>query len=303
MEFRLRRVFKVFKNSAFQAPYFVILQLMEANIERLFKDIEALTSIYPYRNYKNTESLKKAADYIKKELNTSGLPYSTQHWDARGNTYENIIASYQPKKKQRLIIGAHYDIYKDQPGADDNASGVAGVLELTRLLQDYHPALNYGIDIVAFCLEEPPFFRKKEMGSYVHAQSLAGKSHDILGMIALEMIGYYTGKPGAVKNRKELIVSGIRKFDHFNKKVSNLLKISPKLNSRRLAFADKYKNNGPSDHRNYWPFGIPAVMIIGSGGNGNPNYHKVTDTIETLDFETLKIAVESIANLAFNFSP
>src|SRR5699024_9115344 len=159
-----------------------------------------------------------------------------------------------------------------------------------RLLQDYHPALNYGIDMVAFCLEEPPFFRKKEMGSYVHAQSLAGKSHDILGMIALEMIGYYIGQPGAVKNRKELIVSGSREVDRCTNKVSTVSKISPKLTSRRLAFADKYKNNGPSDPRHCWPFAIPAVMIIGSGGNGSPNSHKVTDTIESLDFETLKIA-------------
>lgn len=276
---------------------------MNVKIDRLYRDVDYLTSIYPYRNYKNLESLNKAADYIKEELKKAGLNYTTQHWKARGNTYENIIAAYQPDKKRRLIIGAHYDVYKDQPGADDNASSVAGLLELARILQENQPRIDYGIDFVAFCLEEPPFFRKKEMGSYVHAQSLADRDEEILGMVAMEMIGYYQGRPGAESNRKELIVSGIRKFNDFNKKVSELLKVSPRLSSRRLTFADQDKNNGPSDHRNYWPFGIPAVMIIGSGGSGNPNYHKKTDTIDTLDFELMGIAVESIAHMAFHFLP
>lgn len=275
---------------------------MQANTNRLYQDVEFLTSIYPYRNYKNIESLQKAADYIKAEFNKTGLSVSTQEWEARGNTYENISATYLPEKPQRFIIGAHYDVYKDQPGADDNASSVAGLLEMARLLTENELTLDYGIDFVSYCLEEPPFFRKKEMGSYVHAKSIAQKAPDVLGMLALEMIGYYKGKANTKNtDKKELIVSGIKKYDDFNKKISQLLKAPGKLGSRRLAFADTYKNNGPSDHRNYWPFDIPAVMVIGSGGNGNPNYHRETDTIETLDFDLMTKAVESLANVVFGF--
>lgn len=275
---------------------------MTADLARLYRDVDFLTSIYPYRNYKNPDSLKKASEYIQSEFKKSELPISVQQWEVEGNTYENIIAHYRPEKKPRLIIGAHYDVYKNQPGADDNASSVAGLLELTRMIRKHKPEPDYGIDFAAFSLEEPPFFKKKDMGSYIHAQSLVGSEGDYMGMIALEMIGYYEGKPGETDNYKELIVSGVQKFEDFNRKVSSLLKSPQLLGSKNVSFADDFKNNGPSDHRNYWPLGIPAVMIIGSGGNGNPNYHRKSDTIETLDFDTMKKAVESLAYMILNFT-
>lgn len=278
---------------------------MEANTENLYRHVDFLTSIYPYRNYKNLESLHKSANYIEEEFNKVGLETTRQEWIAKGNSYENIIAVYQPAKTKRFIIGAHYDVYKDQPGADDNASSVAGLLEISRMLAESRLALDYGIDFVSFCLEEPPFFKKKEMGSYVHANSIDYKAKEYIGMISLEMIGYYHEKGTVAEDidytKSRLIVSGIKQFDDFNKKISKLLKVKGKLDSRRLSYADDYPNNGPSDHRNYWQFGVPAVMVIGTGGYGNPNYHKVTDTIETLNFETMTDAVNSIAYALFNF--
>lgn len=279
---------------------------MKANKENLYQHVKFLTSIYPYRNYKNIDSLNKAAGFIENEFKETGLLTTRQQWEARENSYANIIASYQPKKTKRFIIGAHYDVYKEQPGADDNASSVAGLLEMARMLTEHGFKLSYGIDFISFCLEEPPFFKKKEMGSYVHAKSINGKDKKYIGMIALEMIGYYREKEELVEvttpTNSRLIVSGIKKYDGFNKKISQLLKAYGKMDSRRLSFADDYHNNGPSDHRNYWPFGIPAVMVIGTGGHGNPHYHKVTDTIDTLDFEIMTDAVNSLAHALFNFS-
>lgn len=279
---------------------------MEANKENLYRHVKFLTSLYPYRNYKNLESLNKAAGFIAEELKKSGLRTARQQWEAKENTYENIIASYQPQKTKRFIVGAHYDVYKEQPGADDNASSVAGLLEMTRMLTENGSKLNYGIDFVFFCLEEPPFFKKKEMGSYVHAKSIADNEKEYIGMIALEMIGYYREVKEAtidtLSNKNYLIVSGIKKYDGFNKKISQLLKDNGKFHSRRLSYADNYPNNGPSDHRNYWQFDVPAVMVIGTGGHGNPHYHKATDTIETLDFEIMTDAVNSLAYALFNFS-
>lgn len=273
---------------------------MKANPERLYQDVEFLTSIYPYRNYKHIASLQKAAGYIRSEFQKSALEPISQTWEVEGNIYENIIAQYQPEKQKRLIIGAHYDVYKEQEGADDNASSVAGLLEMTRMIQEYAPSIDYGIDFIAYSLEEPPFFGKPEMGSYIHAQSLIGSTHRYIGMIALEMIGYFEGKPG-VPSLKELFVAGIEKYVDFNHKVSSLLKQPQLMASRVRTMPNEDKNNGPSDHRNYWPLNIPGVMIIGSGGNGNPNYHKATDTIGTLDFVTMQKAVESIAYMIFNF--
>ena len=278
---------------------------MKANKQNLYRHVKFLSSIYPYRNYKNLESLNKAADFIEGEFRKIGLPTSRQQWVAEGNVYENIIGFYQPEKTKRFIIGAHYDVYKEQPGADDNASGVAGLLEIARMLTETGLELNYGIDFVSFCLEEPPFFKKKEMGSYIHAKSIDDKDEQYIGMISLEMIGYYREKGEIAEdiafNKSRLIVAGIKKYDGFNKRISQLLKVKGKIDSRRLSYADDYPNNGPSDHRNYWQFGVPAVMVIGTAGHGNPNYHKATDTIDTLDFEIMTDAVSSIAYALFNF--
>lgn len=278
---------------------------MQARTERLRKDVKFLTSIYPYRNYKNVESLRKAAGYIEQEFKKTGLPTTAQKWEVDKNTYENIIATFQPEKTKRFIVGAHYDVYKDQPGADDNASSVAGLLEMARLLTENKYTVEYGIDFVSFCLEEPPFFKKKEMGSYIHAKSVYENNQDIIGMIAMEMIGYYREKsvsdesPSTLKNY--LIVSGIKKYDDFNKRISKLLKKDSAMYSKRLSYADNYRNNGPSDHRNYWKFNYPAVMVIGTAGKGNPHYHKKGDTIETLDFDVMTEAVNSLAHAVFTF--
>jgi Zn-dependent M28 family amino/carboxypeptidase len=94
-----------------------------------------------------------------------------------------------------IVIGAHYDVCQEQEGADDNASGVVGLLELARLLKN--EKLKYKIELVAYTLEEPPFFRTEYMGSFIHAQSLQQAKTDVLGMICLEMIAYFSDKKGS----------------------------------------------------------------------------------------------------------
>lgn len=275
---------------------------MQANKTRLYRDVEFLTSIYPPRNHKNIASLDKAAAYIETEFRKTSLSVSTQEWEAKGNIYRNVIASTQPENPKRFIVGAHYDVYKEIPGADDNASSVAAILELARIFTENNIQTDYGIDLVAYSLEEPPFFKTEFMGSVIHARSVFEKRLEVIGMIALEMIGYY-GNP-AEKTEEDinyLHVSGLKKFDSFNAKISHLLKQSGTFGSRRVSYAEDYKNNGPSDHRNYWPYNYPAVMVIGSGKDRSLHYHKKTDTIETLDFELMTKAVESIVYAVLQF--
>ncbi len=173
------------------------------------------------------------------------------------------------------------------------------------MLTEHELELAYGIEFVFFCLEEPPFFKTKKMGSYIHANYIAKTNKEYIGMIALEMIGYYREDKKPIKEasfyKNQLIVSGIKSFDPFNKKISKLLKANGSMDSHRISFADDFPNNGPSDHRNYWQFDIPAIMIIGTGGEGNPNYHTAADVIETLDFKIMTDAVNSIAHALFNF--
>lgn len=152
--------------------------------------LTAITKTEKFRNYTNVDQLNETADYIKSVFENYSDSVSFQEYNAEGNIYKNVIASFGTQNKKRIIIGAHYDVCGDQEGADDNATGVVGLLELARLLKDNK--LNYRIDLVAYTLEEPPFFRTELMGSYIHAKSLAENNVDVYGMIAVEMIGYFS---------------------------------------------------------------------------------------------------------------
>jgi Zn-dependent M28 family amino/carboxypeptidase len=108
-----------------------------------------------------------------------------------GQVYKNVLASYNTEKTRRLIVGAHYDVCGDQPGADDNASAVAGLLEISRMVAEAQPDIDYRIDFVSYCLEEPPYFSTPQMGSWIHANSISTLKADIIGVINFEMIGYF----------------------------------------------------------------------------------------------------------------
>lgn len=287
---------------------------MTVNKNNLIKDVSFLTSIYPYRNYKNIDSLNKSAEYIYNELAQSGFKPQYQTWTAKENIYRNIIVSYQPEKKKRLVLGAHYDVYGDQPGADDNASGVAGLLETARLISHHQPPIDYRIDFVFYSLEEPPFFGKKDMGSYIHARSLFHEGADVIGMIGYEMIGYYAGAanphkyfPAEVElelpeSDKFIGVISTRKYAGFHRTFFELMKQADKNRAGFVSFPDDSQGPSLSDNRNYWHFGYPALMLNDGPSSGrNPNYHQLTDTIETLDFEVMAEVVSAIANAVVRF--
>ena len=279
--------------------------MIKSNRERLYKDVEFLCNIRPYRNYKNLDSLEKASNYISEEFSVLGYQPVEQKWEAEGNEYKNIIASYHEEKEQRLIIGAHYDVNGDQEGADDNASAVAGLLETARLISENQPELEYGIDFVAFNLEELPFFTTEKMGSFIHARSLHDSGVNVRGMICLEMIGYFSDKPGSQKFPSEevarmypdtgnyIVVVGIEKCRAFNEQVHGLMKALGEVAVERIDFPDSNELAARSDQRNYWKFGYDAVMINDTSFMRNPHYHQASDTIDTLNFDKMTGVVSS----------
>jgi hypothetical protein len=286
---------------------------MKANTERLYKDVEFLTEITPSRNYLDLDSIKKVVEYIKKEFEKMGVSSVEQKWIAEKNEYSNLIASYEPLKSKRLIVGAHYDVYGDQPGADDNASAVAGLLETARMIFKNKPELDYGIDFVAYCLEEPPFFGSELMGSYVHAKSLKEDKVEVIGMICYEMIGYFSDESNSQNFPSPelaslypdvanfIIVVGIDEYQEFNSKVHRLMAKDSEIDVQLINFPGSTGLAGLSDHRNYWTFGYPALMINDTSFIRNPNYHEKSDTIETLDFgkitEVINSSYKAIVNL------
>jgi Zn-dependent M28 family amino/carboxypeptidase len=263
--------------------------------------VEFLTTLTPARNYLHPESLEKTCTYIKTEFEKMGATPEEQKWLAEGKEYKNIIASFNREKSKRLIVGAHYDVCGNQPGADDNASAVAGLLETARLVFEQQPSIDYRIDFVAYCLEEPPFFATKSMGSYIHAKSLHDGGVDVIGMICYEMIGYFSDAPDSQSFPSPLlatlypstgnfiIVVGIEKYKDFTEKFYSLMQKDAGINVQVISFPAGFGSEyaSLSDQRNYWAFNYPALMINDTSFLRNPNYHLPSDTIDTLDFQKM----------------
>ena len=147
------------------------------------------------RNYDEEDNLNQTAEYIFTHFQKAGGKPDYQEFEVRGRIYKNVRCVFGPGTAQRMVVGAHYDSYSDTPGADDNASGVAGLIELAYLL-GADPADN-DVELVSYPLEEPPFFASDKMGSYHHASQLSQEEVDIQGVIVLEMIGFFSDKKGS----------------------------------------------------------------------------------------------------------
>ena len=278
----------------------------KAQAQRMYEDVSFLTRLSPFRNYENLESLEAVVNYLKEELELFSLDCAKQHWMAEGNQYTNLIHSYQPQKKKRLIMGAHYDVCGDQPGADDNGSAVAGLLETIRLIYENKLELDYGIDFVFYCLEEPPFFGTEEMGSYIHAKSIAKNKENIIGMICYEMIGYFSDEKGsqgfphpALKllypsTANFIMTVGVPEYKAFNEMIYKGMKKGSEIGVYDFSLEQGRQLAGMSDQRNYWKFNIPALMINDTSMMRNSNYHKMTDDIDTLDFEKMSEVINSM---------
>ena len=282
---------------------------MKAQQSRLYQDVEFLTSVDPPRNCGNIESLEKVCDYIKEEIKAAGGKPEEQCWEAGDHKYKNIITSYNSDKQKRLVVGAHYDVCGNQPGADDNASAVAGLLECIRLIFEHQPELDYRIDFVAYCLEEPPFFGTEKMGSYVHAKSIHDANADVIGMICFEMIGYFSDEPNSQSfpspelaaiypsTANFIVVVGIEEFRAFNELVHEKMSKDAQIDVQVISFPPNADGlAGLSDHSNYWRFGYQALMINDTSFIRNPHYHENSDTIDTLDFPKMTAVVDAAYN-------
>src|SRR5574341_435489 len=148
------------------------------------------------RTYRDVDRLERTAQYLSGQFASFGCRVTRQPFLFRGSTYHNLVAELRgdAAPEKLLIVGAHYDTVRTTPGADDNASGVAGLLALARALAGRQSAKT--VRFAAFGLEEPPVYRSKRMGSYHYARSLNEKREQVEGMICLEMIGYFCDRDG-----------------------------------------------------------------------------------------------------------
>ena len=273
--------------------------------------LTALTKTNGFRTYKNMEQLNNTANYIKTVFSKYTDSVYIQAYEVNGVTYKNVICSFGTENLQRIIVGAHYDVCDDQEGADDNATGVVGLLELSRLLKD--KKLKYRIDLVAYTLEEPPYFRTENMGSYIHAKSLIDSKTNVLGMVSLEMIGYFKdekktqsypiGALALIYGNKGNYITLVKKFaaGSFTRKFCRKYKSTKSIKTKKFSGPRALPGIDFSDHLNYWKFGYSALMITDTAFYRNKNYHQSTDTMETLDIYRMAKVIDGVANTLIGF--
>jgi Zn-dependent M28 family amino/carboxypeptidase len=202
------------------------------------------------------------------------------------------------------VVGAHYDTAGMQPGADDNASGVAGLIELASLLRE--ASLPLCVELVAFTLEEEPHLLSAPMGSAVHAASLRQQNIPVQVMFSLEMIGYFTDAPHSQRFPLPFLAAVYPSQGNFIAIVGNLsqgLVIRQiKQMMRSASSLPVHSLNAPrfvpgvdfSDHRNYWQAGYHAVMVTDTAFYRNPHYHTKQDTADTLDYGRMAMVVQGV---------
>ena len=277
---------------------------ISANSSLVKKHLVELTQIPEFRNYKNIDQLNKIADYIHDNFYKYADSTGFQEYKVDGKIYKNVVCSFGTENKKRIIIGAHYDVCGDQQGADDNATGVTALLELARMLKDQK--LNYRVDLVAYTLEEPPYFRTENMGSYVHAKYLKDNNIDVYGMASVEMIGYFKDEEHSqdfplgvfswIYGNKGDFITLVKKFNggKFVKNFITNFKDSKQIKTETFPAPKFVSGVDFSDHLNYWKFGYSAMMITDTSFFRNKNYHEPTDTLETLDIPRMAKVIDGI---------
>jgi Zn-dependent M28 family amino/carboxypeptidase len=266
-------------------------QNLRAHVKRLAGEIGE-------RNTFRHQALQAAAEYIEREWLQQGYAVERLGYELSGKRCFNleITRSGEARKDQILLIGAHYDSVLGSPGANDNGSGVAALIELSRLFADLKPAMT--VRFVAFVNEEPPFFATEQQGSMVYADMARRRGDDIRLMVCLETMGCYSDEPGS-QSYPPL-------FKLFYPDRANFIGIVSNFRSwsamRRLAAAFRKSSDFPvettamfsfvpgvswSDHRSFWAQGFRAVMVTDTAFYRYPHYHAATDTPDRLDYSSL----------------
>jgi Zn-dependent M28 family amino/carboxypeptidase len=257
------------------------------------------------RNLWSYGALERAAQYISTQLTTSGYTARRQTFDLAKLPLSNVEAVLEgtARAAEIVIIGAHYDTVAGCPGANDNASGVAAVLELAQRFSGQSQPRT--IRFVAFVNEEPPFFQTAHMGSAVYANAARSRGDRVAGMLSLETMGYYSEEQGS--QRYPAAIAGLYPdVGNFIGFVSNLASVRLLLRARRAfrrrtsfplqsaAVPAAIPGVGWSDHWAFWQAGYPAMMVTDTAPFRYPWYHTAEDTPDKLDYDRLAHVVDGL---------
>jgi Zn-dependent M28 family amino/carboxypeptidase len=269
-------------------------------VRRLQKHVVTLADDIGARDVYIPHNLKAARDYVRGGLQRNGYQVTVQSFMVQNVECENLIAEIQGRSRQDeiLIVGAHYDTVSWSPGANDNGSAVAALLELSRLFKDESPERT--MRFAAFVNEEPPFFKTSSMGSLVYAKDCRSRKENIIGMVCLETLGYYREERKTQRYPVPL--------SFFYPDIGNFLAVVGNLRSRPLvqSFARRFMQESDfpvecaaitdliplsgvdwSDHWSFWKCGYPAIMLTDTALFRYPYYHSSDDTSDKLNYRGL----------------
>lgn len=282
----------------------------QADPARLREQVRAFTEDFGPRYHDRPENLARCREYLARTFQQCGARVEEQIYQAGGREFRNVRAFFGDPGLPRIVVGAHYDTCEESapevnPGADDNASGVVGLLGLAELLKHERPE-RAAVELVAYCTEEPPYFASNDMGSYRHAELLRKEGAVVKGALVLEMIGYFSDAPGSQRYPVPLMRL-------FYPSRGNFVSLVGGVPDRKLIATAKRAMQGAaplavyssciprslesvhlSDHRNYWPFGYNALMVTDTAFYRNDNYHKSTDTWQSLDYPRMAHVVTQV---------
>lgn len=281
-------------------------QRVEVTIDAARLEVHVRTLAEIPRDFSNIPGLAQAAQYIAQSLEAAGGMVALQPYPVGATTYYNVTAQFGPDTEQRIVVGAHYDTAGPLPGADDNASGIAGLIELARALDP--AALPMRVELVAYCLEEPPYFRTPQMGSAVHARSLAEAGVEVKLMVSLEMLGFYSDEPDSQSypaSFLKLLYPTVGNFitvvstygqDGLGGRFRDAINAASEVPAYTITASRRLEGIDYSDHLNYWDAGFPALMLTDTSFYRNANYHTEGDTPDTLDYQRMAQVVRGALN-------
>ena len=271
--------------------------------------VEAIAS--KEHNTATPRELEHSARYIEQALAGFGYALKRQEYEAGGQKVRNIEVSVanvakDARPERIFIIGAHYDSALGAPGANDNGSGTAAVLELARLLKTVRPSYGTEIKFVFFVNEEPPWFMGEEMGSMRHARELKRQGQNVAGALILETIGWYSNKPDSQR-----LPPGLEKqYPSTGNFIAFVGTLESSALVRQALAAFKDHSDFPahglaapahvmgvtlSDHSSYNRHGYPALMITDTAFLRYPYYHTTEDTPDKVDTDSMARVVEGLA--------
>jgi len=292
--------------TSWTGPLPPLTDVERALAERLERHVRTLAGTIGERNLWRYDALEEAARYVTAELEGAGYAVDRQIFSSRDRPVRNLVVEVAggARAAEVLVVGAHYDSVRGSPGANDNATGVAALVEIARLARDMRPART--LRFVAFVNEEPPFSYTDEMGSLVNARAAAGRGDRVAGMIALETIGYYDDAPGSQRYPfpMGLFYPDTGNFIGFvaNTRSAPLVKRAVSSFRRHARFPSEgtaapgwIQGIGWSDHWSFWKQGWPALMVTDTALFRYAEYHTPADRPDIVDYERLARVTAGLA--------